>query len=311
MAILGVCAGGSQAQSVFEPTLSYEEIASVGAADEVNDLFVYGQPLPRLVDSTTVAFTDGRMRGAVTVADIITGEGWSLLPGGADARGPGEFGVDEVMVYPVGDTIKFLTTGRRLSARSRQGDLLFDSTYVTFGDLEDRNRFLRGLAGNSAVTYWQRWLSTTPVRVAEVETGFGISRIDGTHIDVVVDTIQSDRPGRGTLEHNHSVVARGDLIVYSRDNEVATFDHRGRPIAMTKLPWRVVFFPRIDASGRVWVQVRGGNRDGYNLVLFDRRLRKLGTAVIRRFRDAFGDYVLSARPDELGVESLVLSRATR
>lgn len=97
----------------------------------------------------------------------------------------------------------------------------------------------------------------------------------------------------------------------SRDNEVATFDHRGRPIAMTKLPWRVVFFPRIDASGRVWVQVRGGNRDGYNLVLFDRRLRKLGTAVIRRFRDAFGDYVLSARPDELGVESLVLSRATR
>lgn len=83
----------------------------------------------------------------------------------------------------------------------------------------------------------------------------------------------------------------------------------GWNIATRELPWRV-FNVSIDGSGRVWVQVLGGVPDGYHMMRFTRELEPLGRSVVPRFRDAFGDFIVSEEKDSLDVETFVFWKRT-
>lgn len=71
-----------------------------------------------------------------------------------------------------------------------------------------------------------------------------------------------------------------------------------------------MFNVSIDGSGRVWVQVLGGVSDGYSMMRLTRELEALGRAVVPRFRDAFGDFIVSEEKDSLDVETFVLWKRT-
>ena len=111
----------------------------------------------------------------------------------------------------------------------------------------------------------------------------------------------------GGFRSPFTVRARGDLVVYLEGQTVTTLDAEGRKIAQAEVPWRAVN-TMIDGTGQVWVQVLGGVSTGYNLMLLTDELDLIGQAIIPRFRDAYGDYVLTTRRDSLNAELLILSR---
>lgn len=286
------CVGG---EPPFEANMTYEHVATVGKVDESDSLFIYASREFRLVDSTRVAYSDNRIPGRLVVADILTGKGWSLNDS-PSADGPGELGGKKPWISTASDTIKLLTPDGRLSARLMDGTLVYDS----FLAYQDPGRIgFAGLARNNRITVYNE------PRVGG-EIGFVFESPSGYR-----------RYPFDTIEHEDQILntgivsaARDDLIAYTQGRKVHTFNGVGLPIASRELPWKT-FSLSIDGSGRVWVQVFGDARGGYNLVILDRNLELVGRAVVPGFRDAYGDYMISVSKDDLGVQELSLLRLVR
>ena len=287
-----------EASIPFVADLTYEPVAEAGGQSETNDLFISGPLVPWLVDSTVVAYTDQAVRGRIVVADIVLRTGWSISHQcGAD--GPGELNGRMPWLSSSGDTVKTLREYGRLAARLKDGSLLYDSLIPrTFrpGMLS----FTAGLAGNRRVAEYHVQAKNL------VQLGILLESVSADPLLIPLDTVLPD-PGGG-FSSTFMVRARGDIVVILRDHTVTTMDVQGRQIAQRQIPWRSAYNAFVDGTGRVWVQVVGGVRGGYNLMLFTRELELIGQAIIPHFRDAFGDYVLSVRRDSLDVETMILSR---
>lgn len=271
---LASCDGGEE--PFAPPEREFLPIAIVGGAGETNPLFQFVSPIISLADTATVAYTDARTSGRLVVAHLRTGEGWERRDP-AGAVGPGELGGGTPLVSPVADTLMVLTPSGRLSARHRDGTLVFDSV---LSEQRPGPIFL-GVAGHSRVTVdWERRIGASVVLRLESPKGSRDIAIGAIEVEEEVDT-----PG---------VVgaARGDLIVHGKGNVLHTRDHLGRELATVVLPWRI-FNVSIDGSRRVWAQVYGGVPEGQNLVVLDAELSQFDLAVIDGFRDAYGDYVLT------------------
>lgn len=287
-------------QQPFTATLRYEPVARAGGQGESNDLFVAGAPTPRLVDSSVVAYSDPTSPGRIVIADVIDGTGWSLWSRkGAD--GPGELNGNVPVVLSSGDTVTTLRPDGRVAARRLDGSLLYDK-WIPRAPKDGMVAFRYGLAADQIVSLYL--LESPPERV-EVGVLFEADSRDPKLVPLDTVPYAPD----GTVEHGFLVAARGDLVAYARGRSVATLDADGRHIATRELPW-TVFNVSIDGSGRVWVQVLGGVSDGYNMMRFTRKLEPLGRAVIPRFRDAFGDFIVSEEKDSLDVETFVLWKRT-
>lgn len=282
----------------FVPTVAYEPVAHVGGQGETNGLFVAGSPTPRLVDSTVVAYSDPASPGRVVIADMLSGTGWQISSReGAD--GPGELNGDVPVVLSSGDTVKMLRSDKRVSARRLDGSLLYDR-WIPPASGEGLVAFQYGLAGDRIVSLYLREQGSESVEVGILFE----SDSPGPQL-VPLDTV-TQAPD-GTVEHGFLVAARHDIVAYARGRWIATMDRHGRHIARRALPWEV-YNVSIDGSGRVWAQVFGGVSSGYNMMQFTRELQPIGQAVIPRFRDAFGDFVVSEEKDSLDVETFVLWR---
>lgn len=287
-----------EARTPFVADLTYEQVALAGGQDETNDLFIAGSPVPWLVDSTVVAYADDAVEGRLTVADIVGRAGWSIRhPEGAD--GPGELNGHVPLVSSSGDTVKTLRSDGRLAARLQDGTLLYDSV-IPHTIRPAMMRVPKGIAGN-------RLVSEYLVEGDRIELGILFESVSADPLVFPLDTVLPEVDG--SVESPFIMNARGDLVVYLRDQTVTTLDAQGREIARRQVPWQT-FYPFIDGTGRVWVQVFGGVREGMNLMLLTRELELIGQAIIPGFRDAYGDYVLSARRDSLDVQTMILSRLT-
>lgn len=289
---LAALLGCVDAAPPFAPDMAYEPFAEVGGFNEGNEAFQFGQPWPWLVDSTTLAYSDGLIPGRLVVAEIPTGEGWTVeQPPGEE--GPGGLGGSTPWLSTVGDTVKLLTPRGRLSARLvEDGTLLYDSLLSQ----QNPGQIWAGIARNARVT-----IHVGMAVGGTIELRFESPRL---YRAITIDTIQSAEELHGLRV---PAAARGDLIAYILNGLVYTRDGAGQPIALRQLPWEP-FTLFIDRNGRVWVQVYGHARGGYNLMLLDRRLNTLGHAVIPGYRDAYGDYVLSSTTDRFDVPRLILSR---
>lgn len=278
----------------FVADMTYVPVAEAGGQSETNDLFIAGSPVPLLVDSTLIVYTDQSLGGSLAVADIVGRTGWSnRYRRGAD--GPGELNGHMPWLSSSGDTIMTLRGDGRLAARLKDGTVLYDS-------LIPRTRpgmtVTMGLASNRRVAEYH-------VQANTVQLGILLESVSADPLMIPLDTVLPRADGG--FRSPFIIRARGDLVVYLRDHTVTTLDVQGREIARQQVPWRTANAV-IDGGGRVWVQVFGGIRGGSNLMLFTRELELIGQAIIPRFRDAFGDYVLSLRRDSLDVETMVLSR---
>lgn len=295
LCLLAAC-GREATASGFAANLTYEVIAEAGGQNETNDLFIYGSPVPLLVDSTVVAYVDQAVGGALAVVDMLRGTGWSLhSPVGSD--GPGELNGRVPLVSTSGDTIKTFRGDGRLAARLVDGTLIYDSVIPrTFRPGMMALTF--GLAGNKRIAEYH-------VEGDTIRLGILLESVSEPPLMIELGTAPLNADGGFTSPF--AIRARRDLVVYLNGYTVTTLDIQGRLIAQRQIPWRT-FNAVIDASGRVWIQVFGDASGGYNLMQFTRELELVGQAIVPRFRDAFGDYVLSTRLDSLNVEVLVLSR---
>lgn len=286
-----------EARAPFVADLTYEQVAVAGGQDETNDLFIAGSPVPWLVDSTVVTYADQAMGGRLTVADMVGRAGWSIShPRGVD--GPGELNGHVPLVSSSGDTVKTLRGDGRLAARLiEDGTLLYDSV-ISHTIRPGMMRVPKGIAGN-------RLVSEYVVEGDPVELGILVESVSADPLVLQLETVSPEADG--SVSSPFIANARGDLVVYVRDQTVTTLDVQGREIARRQVPWHT-FYPFIDGTGRVWVQVFGGVREGMNLMLLTRELELIGQAIIPGFRDAYGDYVLSVRRDSLDVQTMILSR---
>lgn len=296
LAMVAGSAACGERQQPFTATVSYRPVARAGGQTESNDLFVAGAPTPRLVDSSVVAYADPTSPGRIVIADMIDGTGWSMSSGeGAD--GPGELNGSVPLVLSSGDTVKTLRPDGRVAARRLDGSLLYDK-WVPPTRKEGMVAFRYGLAGDRIVSLYL--LERDRERV---EVGILFESDSRAPRFVPLDTVP--RTPAGAVEHGFLVAARAGLVAYARGRSVATLDEEGMRIAERVLPWKV-FDVSVDGSGRVWAQVLGGEGAGYNMVHLTRELELLGQAVVPRFRDAFGDFMVSERKDSLDVETFVL-----
>jgi hypothetical protein len=313
--------GGREARETFESDIAYDTVVVVGALDETNPLFVYGQPLATLLDDRTVAYSDlGSSGGRIVVADLISGEGWDIesTPGG---DGPGEFGGRTPWLFP-DDEVIYALDGPRLTTWSYRGELLGDRPSEPWPWLAAQTQYVPGgvVGGRIVMKYMETGDHQGPPEQV-LRQGIRIYDLDGRTVRAITDGIpdlvqrlvpQSETAVRFTTISGDGLMvhARHETVVWilRYGQTVASLDAGGRVLARRRLDGEVIG-AFVDADERVWATVASRDAEGgLGNIVMDRNLNELFRVAASGVQDASGNAILTLRAGEFDTIELVLLR---
>jgi hypothetical protein len=298
--------------------VAYDDtVAIVGGVEETNPLFLWENENAELLDDSTLAYAEDVR---LVVANMVAGMGWEKTsPAGAE--GPGEFDGDRPFLFPQLGELFTITFSGIYNVFSSTGSLISSGRIPPnwWGEFGQERTRIVGVAGNRVVTTYMAMFDRAGPPVQTLRQGFRVYDLAGTPVldldslpgqvwELVekTDTNLRTRSSGGGL----FVEARGDCIAYLLNNVLTTMDPDGKRIASRELDWRAGLI-RMDAAGRVWVNMSGARDEASGApvtVVFDRELNELFRVAERRIRSSSANAILTSMPDSLGANRLVLLR---